>query len=143
MTKAIAIMFGAAALLAPVATSACAINRPPDMRLESAIEREIIVGKAIVEVEAARYTRQPYQDMHPYEVTARTVRAQPSAGLPRTVRFERGWGSAACDLGFAKPDRGDRWVVYFWRDNSGQVKVWEAFPLDVAIAADPSPEWMR
>ena len=49
MTKAIAIIFGATALLAPVATSACAINRPPDMRLESAIEREIIVGKAIVE----------------------------------------------------------------------------------------------
>lgn len=129
-------------VLVPPPASACMINRLPADRLESAYQQDIIIGRAIVVVQSASYIREMDRDTHPYRVTAHTVRAQSQTTLPQTTQFERGWGSAACDLGFSKPAAGDRWVVYFWRDDAGQAKVWEAFPLAIALAADPSPGWL-
>ena len=142
MFRIAAMAVAAAAAALPQVGSACAFNRPADMRLESAYEQGLVVGRAIVAVESAHYVQEAEADMHPYAVTARTLHAVGARDVPEAVRFERGWGSAACDLGFEKPGPGERWAIYFWRDNAGRVREWEAYPLDVAIAADPDPAWL-
>lgn len=142
MRKAIFIGAMLLALLPALQAQACAVNRPANVRLEQAYAQDVIIGRAIVVVQSAEHIAPPVPDLHPFTVTARAVRRETGAGLPAQVTFEGGWGSAACDLGFAIPAAGDRWVIYFWRDNTGFARVWEAYPLDVAIAADPRGKWL-
>ena len=35
------------------------------------------------------------------------------------------------------PKPGDKWVIYFWRDNAGQPRPWLAMTLAEAKAFDP------
>jgi hypothetical protein len=96
-----------------------------------------ISSVAIVRITGAEYTGEPVGGAHPWQASADIERIIQGSPPAQTVRFERGWGSAACDDGRPPPTIGELWVVYFWRRSSGDQPVWQTYPADVAFEADP------
>lgn len=128
---------GSAAWSAPA--DACAIYQSAEQRLEFGYRERVIEGRAIVRITSSDYIQPVSGDMHPYR--ARTVLQSTDAEeVPRRDTFVGGWGSAACDLGYPRPDAGETWVLYYWKDRAGDWQVWLALPLAAARAADPSPQ---
>lgn len=124
-------------LLVSAPADACRVNRPPAQRLFDGRKSGAITAVALVTISKAAYTHEPVSDAHPWAAWASVEQVVQGAYPSKTVRFERGWGSAACDDGLPPPKAGERWVVYFWKRAEGDLAVWQAYPLAVAKAADP------
>ncbi|WP_120048269.1 hypothetical protein [Aurantiacibacter aquimixticola] len=101
-----------------------------------AYAEEVIAARAVVRVENAQYIRESSNDTHPYRVRTALVRGTHD-NVPDSDTFEAGWGSAACDYGFAKPEPGDIYALYYWRRADGSLAVWMALPIDEARLSDP------
>jgi hypothetical protein len=120
---------------------ACKSNPAPKARLATGYAKGAISAAALVRITSAAYTGKATADAHPWEATA-TVTLILHGDYPHeTVRFERGFGSAACDNKDSPPRLGEHWVIYFWKYAEGDQGVWQAYPADVAIEADPSIRW--
>ena len=128
------------ALLASLSSpaNACRFFEPVQNRIERGYSQGVIEAVARVEIASARHIREAQGDTHPWRATARLL--QPVAGNnpPDTVEFERGWGSAACEWSKPPlPQRGDVWIVYFWKDRAGALWPWLAMTDDDARRYDP------
>lgn len=98
----------------------------------------IISTVAVVRVEEAQHIRPPSGDTHPWLASGRILRVVRGAYPAPTIGIERGWGSAASQEADPLPKAGDRWVVYLWQRADREQAVWVAYPVAVAIQADPS-----
>jgi hypothetical protein len=125
-------------LFASAAAEACRVLTPPQQRVERGIADGTINAVAIVTVAESRYLQPRLDGMHPWRASADVTRVLQGKQLPDTVKFERGWGSAACEWNLPDlPKPGDQWVIYFWRDQTAGLKPWLAMPLAEAKALDP------
>ncbi|WP_423602068.1 hypothetical protein [Sphingomonas sp. MS122] len=122
----------AALALSAVPAQACRVMRPPLDRIGGAYQSKIIASVAHVRVVESRDLGQPRGDAKPWEATARVERVVRGSNPVRKVRFSQGWGSAACDLGYGRPQPGDRWAAYFWNHPEKGQQVWLALPLQVS-----------
>lgn len=127
-----------AALIFAAPAYACRVYRPPEQRIADGYRKGAISAVAFVTIESAEYTSPALSDSHPWSATAKIGRVIKGAYSARTVKFVRGWGSAACDDGQPLPKVGDRWVVYFWKPPERDQEAWATYPIDVASLADPS-----
>lgn len=117
--------------------NACRVYLMPKERLAMGYESRAISAAVLVRVTGARYTRDPVADAHPWRASASTLRVLRGAYPAKTVQFDRGWGSAACDDGHPRAKVGEHWVVYFWQPAKGGQQVWQSYPAEVAFKADP------
>jgi hypothetical protein len=118
-------------------SQACAVVLSPAAKLAGGYKSGAISSVALVRITNAKYTAEPVGDAHPWQASGAVERTLRGAIPARIVRFERGWGSAACDDGRPPPKIGERWVVYFWRRGPGDERVWQSYPAKVAFEADP------
>jgi hypothetical protein len=127
--------------LAATAAPALACKRidSPNQKLENGYNGNAIVAVALVKISDGRYTHPKAEDgdNHPWEVTATVQRMLKGEYEPKSVKFERGWGSAACDDGRPLPGVGEQWVVYFEKKLDGTLAVWQTYPVSVANRDDP------
>lgn len=133
-----AVLALASLLALAVATpgNACRVARSPERKLHDGYDRGVISGVAFVTVKFTKFISEPIADAHPWAADAtidQVVRGDYDA---KTVSFERGWGSAACDEGYAPPTPGDRWVLYFWKQPNGEQLVWASYPFAVVSISD-------
>ena len=119
-------------------SEACRVYRSPEQRIADGYRSGAISAVALVTIESATYTSEPFGDSHPWSATAKIDRVLRGAYQTKSVSFVRGWGSAACDDGHSAPKAGDRWVVYFWKPAEREQEAWVTYPLDIAALADPS-----
>jgi hypothetical protein len=137
MRKANVLILALSLIAIPAAAQACAVFTPPDKRIETRIADGTIVAVAIMHVTEAKYLERPVADLRPWRARASLAQVLQGDGLPQTVAFERGWGSAACEWNTPRlPRRGDQWVIYFWDDRSAGLKPWLAMPLAEAKTLD-------
>lgn len=115
---------------------ACRAYLPPAERIETGYAGKTISVVALVRIERAGYISPPFGDAHPWQASATVEQLIEGSAVGETVRFEQGFGSAACDDGYAPPMPGTRWIVYYWRGDKGALRVWQAYPLVIAKAAD-------
>lgn len=128
----------ALACATPSVAHACRAFIPPEQRIETGFENELIQGVAVVKIVEARHLSAAEADMHPWRARASLVEVLHGKGLPREIEFEKGWGSAACEWGLpALPAPGDKWVIYFWSGGAGKYKPWLAMTLSEARTFDP------
>jgi hypothetical protein len=116
---------------------ACRAHFSPEQRLAMGYQSGAISAVALVRIADAGYTRAPFGDAHPWRATATVRQLLQGSYTARTVRFERGWGSSACDDGRPPPKAGEVWVIYFWKRAEGDQPVWLSYPASVAFEADP------
>lgn len=117
---------------------ACRSYRSPAQKLSEGYGTGAISAIARVTVEAASYSAAPFADAHPWSATAAVVQLVQGTYAPKRLRFTRGWGSAACDEGYAVPKAGDQWIIYFTRQQNGDPIVWASYPASIAADADMS-----
>ena len=130
------VSFSALAIATP--SDACRVARSPKQKLKDGYSTGAISGVALVTIKATKFIREPSGDAHPWVATATTDQVLRGSYEAKTVNFERGWGSTACDEGYPPPTPGDRWIVYFWKQPRGEQVVWATYPLAVASASDPT-----
>ena len=116
---------------------ACRVNLMPKERLAMGYESRAISAAVLVRVTGAQYTRDPVADAHAWRASARILRVLRGTYPAKSVQFDRGWGSAACDDGHPRAKAGEHWVVYFWQPADGRQRVWQSYPAEVAFKADP------
>lgn len=133
-------IIGCAFALISVPVQACRVRLSAEANLHGAYEKGILSSVAVVTIIDAKYTQRPISDAHPWSATASVDLLLLGSFEPRTVTFERGWGSAACDDGHPLAQAGEKWVVYFWMNPERGQLVWASYPLEVASAADPMVE---
>ncbi|MBV7265983.1 hypothetical protein [Erythrobacter ani] len=122
----------------PAAASACAVFIEPAARIEQGLASGTIQAVAAVQIIDARHIREPEGDTHPWIATAKITEILQGSGLPESIQFERGWGSAACEWNLPSlPEKGDRWVLYFWKDRLGRFRPWLELTAAEARAFDP------
>lgn len=126
--------------LASVPVQACRVRLSAEENLHGAYENGILSSVAVVTIVEAKYTHQPISDAHPWSATANVDLLLLGSFESKTVTFERGWGSAACDDGHPLAQAGEKWIVYFWKHPERGQLVWASYPLEVASAADPMVE---
>ena len=126
-----------ATLIVATPSYACRVNLPPDRRLARGYAVQAISAVALVRITAAQYTQPAFGDARPWRAFAKVKRTLHGSYAPRTLSFDRGWGSAACDDGRSLPKTGELWVIYFWTRGTGDQPVWQSYPLEVARRADP------
>lgn len=120
-------------------TAACTVNIPPPARIEFGKSQGTIEGVAVVSVKSAQYIAEKDADMHPWRAIAMITETHEGANLPSVIQFERGWGSSACEWNTpARPNAGDRWVIYFWKNRAGAYRPWLAMPEHEAEEFDPA-----
>lgn len=136
----LAATIGCVLALASVPAQACRVRLSAEERLHGAYEKGIFSSVAVVTIAEAKYTQQPISDAHPWSATARVDLLLLGSFEPKTVTFERGWGSAACDDGQPLAKAGEKWIVYFWKHPERGQLVWASYPLEIASAADPMVE---
>jgi hypothetical protein len=137
MNRALSLAFVLSLACVPAASQACRAYIPPEKRIQTRIADGTIVAAAIVQVTAAKHLRHAAGDMHPWRAKASFVQVLYGKRLPEKAEFERGWGSAACEWNLPRlPQHGDRWVIYFWRNQTAGLKPWLAMPLAEAKALD-------
>lgn len=137
MRKALRLILALMLAALPTAAQACRVLIPPGQRIQTHIADGTIVAAATVQVTQAQHLRKADGDLHPWRAEASFVQALYGEGLPKTVTFERGWGSAACEWNLPRlPQRGDQWVIYFWLDPAAGLKPWLAIPLAEAKTLD-------
>ena len=129
----------AASMLACTASpaQACRGYIPPAGRLAMGHGNNIFSTIALVRIDEAHYTSAAIGDAHPWRASATVQNVLSGTYTEDHVRFDRGWGSSACDDGRPAPEAGSLWVVYFWTHPDGRKLVWITYPADVAFAADP------
>jgi hypothetical protein len=129
----------AASMMACAATpaQACWSYSPPAARLAMGHTDNIFSAIALVRIDEAHYTSAASGDAHPWQASATIQNVLSGTYIEGQVRFDRGWGSSACDDGRPTPEAGSLWVVYFWTHPDGRKLVWMTYPADVAFAADP------
>ena len=136
------IVWKAAALVLAVAISspslACRVSLSPKDRLASGYNRGTISAVVLVQIAEADYSAPPSFDAHPWIATGSVAGIYRGEYTRPTVRFERGHGSAACDDGHPPPKAGERWIVYFWKRGEGDQQVWQSYPAETALKADPN-----
>lgn len=127
-----------ASVVAAISTPshACRVFLMPKKRLDSGYE-SAISAVALVRVTEAQYTHAPIADAHPWRATATVLQVFQGSYPAKTMQFQRGWGSAACDDRSPIAKAGSLWVVYFWKRAEGDQPVWQSYPADVAFKADP------
>lgn len=116
---------------------ACRGYMPPTARLAMGHSSNIFTTIALVRVDEAHYTGAAFGDSHPWQASATTQKVLSGTYVKDHVRFDRGWGSSACDDGRPAPKAGSLWVLYFWTHPDGRKLVWISYPADVAFEADP------
>lgn len=122
--------------LASVPVEACRVRLSAQEKLNGGYAKGIFSSVALVTIADAKYTREAFSDTHPWSATANVDHLLLGSFEPKTVTFERGWGSAACDDGHPLAKVGEHWIVYLWKHpQRGQI-VWATYPLQVASAAD-------
>ncbi len=143
MNRALSLALVLSAACVPAASQTCIVFIPPEKRIAERIADRTIVAAAQVEIIDARALRKAEGDMRPWQARARVLAPAKGHKLPATVRFERGWGSAACEWGAPPvPRPGDRWIVYFWASGGpGVRKPWLAISLAEADKFDP--DWRK
>lgn len=126
-----------AILTTGASAQACRAYRSPAQRLSDGYKNGAISAVALVTISRADYTQASNGDAHPWAASATVQRVVRGRYPERIVRFERGWGSSACDDGLPPPKKGESWVVYFWKRAEGDQLVWQTYPAEVVSAADP------
>jgi hypothetical protein len=116
---------------------ACKRMDSPAQKLKGGYETGAIAAVALVTISSATYIRKSDGDAHPWRASASVSRVLRGNYASKSLAFERGWGSAACDDGEPAPKSGTKWAVYFWKKPDGTLAVWNTYPADVANSADP------
>jgi hypothetical protein len=116
---------------------ACKRMDSPEQKLKGGYETGAIAAVALVTISSATYIRKSDGDAHPWRASANVSQVLRGNYASKSVTFERGWGSAACDDGEPAPKLGAKWAVYFWKKLDGTLAVWKTYPADVANSADP------
>jgi len=138
MMRAVLALVSFSALAIATPSDACRVARSPEQKLKDGYSTGAISGVALVTIKATKFIREPSGDAHPWAAAATIDQVVRGSYETKTVNFERGWGSTACDEGYAPPTPGDRWIVYFWKQPRGEQVVWATYPLAVASASDPT-----
>lgn len=136
----LSVVVAAALMMTSGSAEACRTRESPATRLARGHERGLI-SAVLVTVTHARHIREATGDAHPWEALATVDRALFGSHSASTVRFQRGWGSAACDDGAPIPQPEASWVVYFSKHGNDEPRVWLAYQASVALAADPMLRW--
>jgi hypothetical protein len=131
---------GCALALASVPAQACRVRLSAEENLRGAYEKGIFSSVAIVTIVEAKHTQPGISDAHPWSATANVDQLLLGSLEPKTLTFERGWGSSACDGGHPLAQPGEKWAVYFWKHPERGQLVWASYPLQAASAADPMVE---
>lgn len=119
-------------------SNACRAWRSPEQKIASGNAAGAISSIVVVTIDEAHYTGSPDGDVHVWTAVATINRLMRGSYVAKTVSLTRGFGSAACDEGYALPKPGDRWVVYFSKRSPADQAVWNTFPLEIAAVSDPS-----
>lgn len=130
------VSFSTLAIATP--SDACRVARSPEEKLKDGYSTGAISGVALVTIKSTKFVREPYGDAHPWAAAATIDQVVRGSYEAKTVSFVRGWGSTACDEGYAPPTPGDRWIVYFRKRPQGEQVVWASYPLRVASTSDPT-----
>lgn len=125
-------------LALPGSAEACRVYRPPAQKIVDGYRLGAISSVALVRITAADFIGPEDRDVHPWRASARIERVVRGNNPVRTLSFERGYGSSACQEPYPLPRRGEVWVLYFWSANPGRQAVWASYPLSVASQADPA-----
>lgn len=136
----LAATIGCVLALASAPVEACRVRLSPQEKLNGGYAREIFSSVALVTIADAKYTGEAISDTHPWSATANVDHLLLGSFEPKTVTFERGQGSSACDDGHPLAQIGEKWIVYFWKHPQRGQLVWASYPLQVASAADPVVE---
>ena len=127
-----AILAGALLVASAGAAQACAVYKPPFLRL---LEAHRTGFDAIALVSIASHERRPDTSPSLWSVRA-DVKRMIQGETFGSITFA-GRDSAACGDAYPLPSVGDLWVVYARKGADGALKAHETHPLDVARDADP------
>ena len=117
-------------------SEACRVSLTPQEQLASDYKAGVIATVTLVQVTKVSLIDVVFVGGNSWQASASVQRVLRGAYPERTMLFDQ--GPSICNRKYPLPSIGDQWVVFLSKNEHGDQIVREAYPADVAYAADPS-----